>query len=133
MTYTCIVLSLIFSHKFIEILFSNLYESTYFVYKVTDKLKLSPFNYVRYISLFPSLLAIVGGGISNYELQTSTLNSAVFIQSIDLIIVTVFSALFGFLVTMRKSEEYETNLAEKRNDIEEELDHDAPGEGIYQL
>ena len=66
MTYTCVILSLIFSHKFIEILFSNLYESAYFVYKVTDKLKLSPFNYVRYISLFPSLLAIVGGGISNY-------------------------------------------------------------------
>ena len=34
---------------------------------------------------------------------------------------------------MRKSEEYETNLAEKRNDIEEELEQEAPGEGIYHL
>jgi uncharacterized protein YacL len=66
---------------------------------------------VRYISLFPSIIAIIGGGIANYNLQTSTLSSIVFIQSIDVIIVTIFSAIFGFVVTVRKEEDYENNLA----------------------
>jgi hypothetical protein len=101
-TYSCIITSLILSHKFIEILFSNLFESGFFIYKVTAKKDLVPLNYIRYFSLLPSVLAVVGGGIANYNLQTSTLNSIVFIQSIDVILVTIFSAIFGFVVTVRK-------------------------------
>jgi hypothetical protein len=132
-TYTCIILSGIFSHKFVEILFSNLFESAFFVYKISDKLKLSPLNYIRYVSFLPSIIAIIGGGISSYDMQTLSLSSLVFIQSIDLIIVTVFSGIFSVLVTIRKPEEYETNLAEKRNDIEEELDHDILGDNVFHL
>lgn len=110
-TYSCIVTSIVFSHKFIEILFSNLFESNFFIYKVSAKKDLVPLNYIRYVSLLPSVLAICGGGVANYNLQTSTLNSIVFIQSIDVILVTIFSAIFGFVVTVRKEEDYENNLA----------------------
>lgn len=132
-TYSCIITSIVISHKFIEILFSNLFESGFFIYKVSNKKDLVPLNYIRYISLLPSVLAIIGGGIANYNLQTSSLSSIVFIQSIDVILVTIFSAIFGFFVTVRKEEDYENNLAEKRNDIEEELDHDMLGENVYHL
>lgn len=110
-TYSCIITSIVFSHKFIEILFSNLFESNFFIYKVSAKKDLVPLNYIRYISLLSSVLAICGGSIANYNLQTSTLNSIVFIQSIDAIIVTIFSAIFGIVVTVRKEEDYENNLA----------------------
>lgn len=97
-------------------MFSNLFESGFFVYKVKDKAKLTSLNYLLYISLIPSTLAIIGGGVSSYDLQILSLNSVTFIQSIDLIIVTIFSAIFGFWVTIRKQEDYEVTLAEIRGE-----------------
>lgn len=65
-TYTCFVTTAVLSHKFVEILFSNLFEAGYFIYKVEDKTKLTPLNYIRYVSLVASVLAIVGAATANY-------------------------------------------------------------------
>jgi hypothetical protein len=61
------------------------------------------------------------------------LNSIVFIQSIDLIIVTIFSTILSFVVTVRKADDYEKNIADKKEDIASELDNQMMGEGVYHL
>ncbi len=90
-------------------------------------------NYIRYFSIIPSLCAIVGAGIGNYAVQAYSLNSIVFIQSIDLIIVTIFSTILSFVVTVRKADDYEKNIADKKEDIASELDNQMMGEGVYHL
>ena len=116
-TNFCLVLSVITSHKWIEILFSNLFEVRYFTFKVEDKLKMTPFNYIRYFSVIPSLIAITGASISSFEHQPSKMGSLVFIQSLDLIIVTILAAIVGLWVTVRKSEDYENVLADTKYDM----------------
>ena len=106
-TYFLLILSVLFSHKIAEILFSNLFEVIQFTYKVEDKLKLTPFNYCRYFSVISSLIAIAGAAIASYEQQPHKMGSLVFIQSIDLIIVTILSAIAAIWVTIRKSDDYE--------------------------
>lgn len=61
--YLIIFASLMFSHKFSEILFSNLFRHTFFVFKVKSVLKFSPLNYVKYFSLLPSLVGIAAGAL----------------------------------------------------------------------
>ena len=89
-----------------------------------DKVKLTPLNYIRYVSLVASILAIVGAAVANYENQTLSMDSFVFIQSIDLIIVTLLAAIASLWATARKADDYQNNISEKRNDMEEELEHD---------
>jgi uncharacterized protein YacL len=87
---------------------------------VTQVNKFTPINYVRYASLIPTVIAIVGAGIANYEVQTLKFSSFAFVQSIDLIVVTVLAAIAGIWVTIRNEDAYE-HVIEKKNDIEEEL------------
>lgn len=50
-----------------------------------------------------TIVAIVGAGMANYEVQTLTLGSLVFVQSIDLIIVTILAAIAGIWATVRNA------------------------------
>lgn len=61
--YLIIIASLMFSHKFSEILFSNLFRHAFFVFKVKSVLKFSPLNYIKYFSLLPSLVGIAAGAL----------------------------------------------------------------------
>lgn len=70
------------------------------------------------MSLICTVLSIAGAAMANYEVQTLELSSLAFIQSIDLIVVTLLSAIIGIWATVRKADLYETTLAEKRNDME---------------
>lgn len=115
MTYILLVLSGILSHKIVDLLFSNLFELGYLIYKVSMVSKLTPFNYIRYASLLPSIIAIVGAAIANYQAQPFQLNSSVFIQSIDTIIVTIIAAIAAIATTKRQADLYEQTIAEKRN------------------
>ena len=114
--YLVLVLSVAMSHKVLELLFSNLFQTSYLTYKVTQVNKFTPLNYIRYCSILPTVLAVVGAGMANYEVQTLTLSSLVFVQSIDLIIVTVLSAIAGLWATVRTPEQYENDV-DKKNDI----------------
>jgi hypothetical protein len=133
MTYLLLILSGILSHKIIDLLYSNLFELSCLTYKVSLTNKLTPLNYIRYASLACSLLAIVGAAAANYQSQPLQLGSTVFIQSIDLIIVTLLAAIAGILATKRDPEQYEHTIAEKRNEIEEELEHDPIEDDINQF
>ena len=53
-----LTVSLLVSHKFMEILFSNFANLRLFRFKVKAIQKLNPQKYIRIISLFPSLIAI---------------------------------------------------------------------------
>jgi len=117
MTYSTIGVSIVLSAKYIELLFSNLFESTYFVYKVSDKIKFTPINYTRYASLLLSVIAVIGAGIANYERQTQSLSSLVYIQSVDLIIVTMISFLASIWCTIRKASDYENVISDVKNGI----------------
>lgn len=132
-TYLVCILTVALSHKIIEILFSNLFETQYFLYKVTQVNKFTPFNYVRYASIICTTTAIVGAGMANYEVQSLSLSSLAFIQSIDMILVTILAAILGIWATVRNSEQYEKTLAEKRNEGEEELSHDPIEDDLNQF
>ena len=56
---------------------------------------------MRYISLVPSLLAVVGAGIINYDLQAYSTRSVVFVQSVDTIIVGLIAMIAAIWVTNR--------------------------------
>ena len=79
----------------------------------------------------PTIVAIVGAGIANYEVQTLKLSSFLFVQSIDLIIVTILAAITAIWATIRSEGDYE-NVIEKKNDIEEELEHDPIEDDVNQ-
>ena len=100
-TYTTLILTASLSHKIIELLFCNIFQASYFLYKVTQVNIFTPLNYIRYVSIVPTILAVVGAGIANYEVQFLKLSSFMFVQSIDLIIVTLLAALAGIWVTIR--------------------------------
>lgn len=131
-TYLTLVLSVALSSKIPDLLFSNLFETQYFLYKVTQVNKFTPLNYIRYFSLLPTLLAIVGAGMANYEVQTLSLSSLAFIQSIDLIVVTLLAAIIAIWSTVRQAEQYETSPADKRSDIEEQFEHENMEDEINQ-
>jgi hypothetical protein len=66
-------------------------------------MKLTPLNYIRYASILPSLIAIIGAGIANFDYQALSLTSLVFIQSIDVIIVTILAAIAAIWATVRQA------------------------------
>ena len=53
------------------------------------------------MSIVPTIVVIVGAGIANYEVQTLKLTSFMFVQSIDLIIVTLLAAIAAIWATIR--------------------------------
>lgn len=101
-TLTTVVVSLIFSHKALQLLFSNFLSSRHFSYKVSTISKFLPINYILFSSILPSILAIVGGSIISYQLQAYGTKSASFIASIDSIIITVLGIIFSIWVANRK-------------------------------
>jgi hypothetical protein len=107
MQYQNYIFSIVITHKLTEILFSNLFASKYHMYKVSNISIFTPLNVIRYVSALPSILAIVGASFINYEHQSIGLTSSLFIQSIDCIIVTIFSFIITIWVTNRKEQDYE--------------------------
>ena len=59
-------ISLLFSHKFHEIVFSNIFAVRVLSHKVEYVKKLYPFNVLLFISMANSVLCIVGAGITSY-------------------------------------------------------------------
>ncbi len=99
--YTIIIISFATSHKILQIFFSNFLGSRYFSYKLSTVNKLVPLNYLLYISVLPSVLAIVGASIISYEFQSQGVSSASFLASIDMIIVTLLGIITSIWVTNR--------------------------------
>lgn len=112
MIYMCCTVAVILSHKHICLLFSNLFGSKFFKYKVSSLSKLTPLNVVRYCSLVPSILALAAGGVLNYGVQSLGTASVVFIQSIDSIVVTLLALVFAVWVTIRQPNDYENDTQE---------------------
>lgn len=106
MTYFFIGVSVLFSHKWMDLLFSNFFETAHCIYKVTIVNKLTPLNYIRYASIFASIIAIAGAAIAGYDTQAYKSSSIIFMQSLDLIVVTVVSCIFSIVVTKRVPEDY---------------------------
>jgi len=106
MTYTFVGISISLSHKWLDILFSNLFEVDHCIYKVSIVNKLTPLNYMRYVSILASIIAIGGAAAAGYDTQSYKTNSVTFMQSIDLIIVTIVACIFSIVVTKRNAEDY---------------------------
>lgn len=66
-----------------------------------------PLNYVLFTSVLPSFLAIAGGSLISYELQSYGADSSTFIASIDMILITLIGVIVSLWATNRKSEDYE--------------------------
>jgi len=62
-----------------------------------------PLNYVLFCSALPSVLAIAGGSLISYELQSYSTSSSAFIAALDMILVTLFGLIVSLWVTNRKS------------------------------
>lgn len=95
--YAIIAISLLLSHKFIEILFSNIFKAKFFIFKVKSVLKLQPFNYLKYSSVFVSLVG-VGAGIILMNVGDGNM----FWLSLDTIILSSSSIFASVAVTFRK-------------------------------
>lgn len=104
--YTIIIISFSSSHKLFQILFSNFLGSRHFSYKLSTVNMLVPLNYLLYISTFSSIIAVVGASIVSYQFQSVGVNSAIFLASIDLIIVTLISIISSIWVTNREESDY---------------------------
>ncbi len=65
---------------------------------------LTPLNYIRYTSIVVSIIAIVGAAIAGYDTQSYNTNSFVFMESIDLIIVTIIGCIFAIVATKRNAD-----------------------------
>ena len=66
-----------------------------------------PLNYVLFCSTLPSTLAIAGGSLISYELQSYTTESSAFIAALDMILITLLGLIVSLWVTNRKNEDYE--------------------------
>lgn len=71
--------------------------------------------------------------MANFEYQVLSMNSIVYIQSIDLIVVTLVSGILSFWVTTRKQDDYQKNIAEKKQEMSDKNDQDPLGQNIYHL
>ena len=96
------VLTIIFSHKFHEIVFSNIFAVRALSNKVEYVGKLLPFNILLIISLVGTIVCIVGAGATSYSVQDLRMSSATFIWSVDCIIVWVLNFIATILVLRRK-------------------------------
>ena len=88
---------------------------------------------MRYASIFASCLAIAGAAVAGYDTQAYKTNSATFMQSIDLIIVTIVSCIFSIAASKRNPEDYEHTNGLKRNDMEEHFEQDPVEDDINQF
>jgi hypothetical protein len=102
-TITILILAIISSHKILQILFSNFLLSKHFSYKLETITHLVPLNYVLFCSILPSFLAIAGGSIISYELQSYSTDSSAFIAALDMILITLVCLIVSLWVTSRKS------------------------------
>lgn len=102
-TISILAISVLVSHKILQLLFSNFLLSRHFSYKLETVKKMEPLNYLLFCSIIPSLLAIVGGCIISYELQNFNIESSAFIAALDMILVTVLGIITSLWVTNRKS------------------------------
>lgn len=100
------ILSVLFYHKFHEIVFSNIFGVRVFCNKVDFVRRLYPFNVLLIISVFLSVGLIVGASIASYNVQESLLSSSTFIQSVDTILVIVLNIIPTILVLRRKDTDY---------------------------
>lgn len=82
-------------------MFSNFIKSRHFSYKLNTVSNLVPLNYILFVSIIPSILAIIGGSIISYELQTYKTDSGSFIAAVDMIIVTVIGIVTAIWVSNR--------------------------------
>lgn len=101
------IISVLTYHKFHEIVFSNIFGVKVFCNKVDYVRRLYPFNVLLIISLFISLLLVIGASLTGYQVQTSLLSSPSFIQSVDCIIIVVLNVIPTILVLRRKDASYE--------------------------
>lgn len=101
------IISVLTYHKFHQIVFSNIFGVRVFCNKVDYVRRLYPFNILLIISLFFSLLLIIGASLIGYQVQTSLLSSPSFIQSVDCIIIVVLNVIPTILVLRRKDTAYE--------------------------
>ena len=96
--------SIVLSHKWLDILFSNLFEINHCIYKISGINKLTPINYIRYVSVVASIIAITGAAIAGYDTQTGSIHSMTFMESIDLIIVTIVACILSTVATKRNAD-----------------------------
>ena len=106
-TITVLVLSVIGSHKLLQFLFSNFLISKHFSYKLETVTRMTPLNYLIFSSALPSLLAIAGGSIICYEMQSYSTQSSAFIAALDAILITLLALIVSLWATNRKAEDYE--------------------------
>lgn len=59
--------------------------------------------------------------MAGYDTQSYKAGSIIFMQSIDLIVVTVVSCVLSIVATKRNPEDYENISGLKRNDMEDEF------------
>jgi uncharacterized membrane protein YeaQ/YmgE (transglycosylase-associated protein family) len=71
------------------------------IYKISNINKLTPINYTRYISVVGSIVAIIGAAIAGYGSQSYNVRSMTFMESIDLIIVTIVGCIISLVATKR--------------------------------
>ena len=69
--------------------------------KVTMVTIFKPINIILYVSLITSLVAVAGGAIANFNVQTIGINNASYIQSLDLIIITLLNMVVTIWTTVR--------------------------------
>ena len=106
-TISVLVLSVLASHKILQVLFSNFLASRHFSYKLQAVSRMVPLNYVLFFSMIPSFLAVTGGCKISYELQNYNVDSSAFIASLDMILVTILGIIASLWVTNRNSDDYE--------------------------
>lgn len=104
MTIISYILSFFLSFKFMNILFCRLYNFTIFKAKLDNVSRFFGFNFLIFLSTPFSLGAI---GIAAYYAYTNLSNwvNQLYLQAIDLIIVVLFSFIFG-IAASHKDEEF---------------------------
>lgn len=106
--YSIIILSVIFSHKFIELLFSNLLNMLACKFKVKSVLKINTQNPVRYVSILVSLMVFIAASLLFVDQRS--FGGYLSWESIDVMIMSAISAFITYFVTKRKPDDYQNSI-----------------------
>jgi hypothetical protein len=110
------IIAIMFSHKGLQLLFSNFLGSKHFSYKLKSVTHIIPLNYILFTSILPSCAAIAGGSLISYELQNYAAQSSSFIASIDMIIITIIGIILSIWVTNRSADDYEVDIHQPKHE-----------------
>lgn len=116
-----LVISLLVTYKFSNLPFSKCFGSQCFKAPLSQPVVFTPLNIVSGIGFAVSILMIVGCGLISYDSTTISMSS-LFIQSIDVIVVTTLILLFSIWNFRRPDEFFDEDS--KLNTASEEVYND---------